>query len=133
MQHLVRRLRWCPGISYMRNCASNSYVSRIPHSLIRRASSSSNPFVSPYIHLRDYQEECIQSILSYLERGHKRLGVSLATGSGKTVSVPCVAAKAANTMLIGTIGNLHPTHRPYQTVERWRNSNAHSCSSTRTR
>lgn len=37
------------------------------------------------IRLRQYQEECIQSILSYLDKGHKRLGVSLATGSGKTV------------------------------------------------
>lgn len=37
------------------------------------------------IKLRQYQEECIQSVLSYLERGHKRLGISLATGSGKTV------------------------------------------------
>ncbi|KAL2267541.1 hypothetical protein VTJ83DRAFT_4818 [Remersonia thermophila] len=35
--------------------------------------------------LRSYQEECIQSVLSSLEQGHKRLGVSLATGSGKTV------------------------------------------------
>lgn len=37
------------------------------------------------IRLRQYQEECIQSVLSYLNNGHKRLGVSLATGSGKTV------------------------------------------------
>ena len=37
------------------------------------------------IRLRQYQEECIQSVLSYLDQGHKRLGVSLATGSGKTV------------------------------------------------
>ncbi|PGH05798.1 hypothetical protein GX51_02771 [Blastomyces parvus] len=35
--------------------------------------------------LRSYQEECIQSVLSYLGKGHKRLGISLATGSGKTV------------------------------------------------
>lgn len=42
--------------------------------------------VSPLqITLREYQEECIQSVLSYLQKGHKRLGVSLATGSGKTV------------------------------------------------
>ncbi|KAF2135519.1 uncharacterized protein K452DRAFT_239243 [Aplosporella prunicola CBS 121167] len=43
------------------------------------------PITSTGIQLRDYQEECIQSVLSYLDKGHKRLGVSLATGSGKTV------------------------------------------------
>ena len=35
--------------------------------------------------LRDYQEECIQAVMRYLQDGHKRLGISLATGSGKTV------------------------------------------------
>src|SRR5271156_229710 len=37
------------------------------------------------IRLHEYQEECIQSVLSYLKDGHHRLGISLATGSGKTV------------------------------------------------
>ncbi|KAL3418360.1 hypothetical protein PVAG01_10076 [Phlyctema vagabunda] len=37
------------------------------------------------VRLRQYQEECIQAVLSHLKGGHKRLGVSLATGSGKTV------------------------------------------------
>ncbi|KAI1823130.1 P-loop containing nucleoside triphosphate hydrolase protein [Xylaria intraflava] len=37
------------------------------------------------VHLRDYQEECIQSVLASLDKGHKRLGISLATGAGKTV------------------------------------------------
>ena len=37
------------------------------------------------VRLRDYQEECIQSVLASLDKGHKRLGISLATGSGKTV------------------------------------------------
>ncbi|RDA91671.1 hypothetical protein CP533_0061 [Ophiocordyceps camponoti-saundersi (nom. inval.)] len=35
--------------------------------------------------LRDYQQECIETVLSSLQKGHKRLGISLATGSGKTV------------------------------------------------
>jgi ATP-dependent helicase IRC3 len=38
------------------------------------------------IQLRNYQEECIQAVISNLEQGHKRLGISLATGAGKTVS-----------------------------------------------
>jgi ATP-dependent helicase IRC3 len=37
------------------------------------------------IRLRQYQEECIQSVLKYINEGHKRLGISLATGAGKTV------------------------------------------------
>jgi ATP-dependent helicase IRC3 len=46
------------------------------------ASAPANP---PAITLREYQEECIQAVLSYLAAGHKRLGISLATGAGKTV------------------------------------------------
>ncbi|KAI3318616.1 P-loop containing nucleoside triphosphate hydrolase protein [Xylariaceae sp. AK1471] len=37
------------------------------------------------VRLREYQEECIQSVLSSLQHGHNRLGISLATGAGKTV------------------------------------------------
>ena len=44
-----------------------------------------DPVDNPGIVLRDYQEECIQSVLKYLGEGHKRLGISLATGAGKTV------------------------------------------------
>ncbi|KAI1805225.1 P-loop containing nucleoside triphosphate hydrolase protein [Daldinia bambusicola] len=55
-------------------------------SLTARAADAidiSNPFQN--IRLRDYQEECIKSVISSLNNGHKRLGISLATGSGKTV------------------------------------------------
>lgn len=42
--------------------------------------------------LREYQLECIQSVVSALKSGHKRVGISLATGGGKTVGYgysPC--------------------------------------------
>lgn len=42
--------------------------------------------LAPKIQLRPYQEESIEAVLRYLENGQKRLGISLATGSGKTVS-----------------------------------------------
>ncbi|EMC96435.1 hypothetical protein BAUCODRAFT_33786 [Baudoinia panamericana UAMH 10762] len=37
------------------------------------------------VQLRPYQEESIRAVLDYLKRGERRLGLSLATGSGKTV------------------------------------------------
>jgi superfamily II DNA or RNA helicase len=46
---------------------------------------SKPPTAPPKVQLREYQEECIQAIISYLDAGHRRLGVSLATGAGKTV------------------------------------------------
>ncbi|KAI0406111.1 P-loop containing nucleoside triphosphate hydrolase protein [Xylaria palmicola] len=50
----------------------------------RVASESQTLSLQP-IRLREYQEECIQSVLSSLQHGHKRVGISLATGAGKTV------------------------------------------------
>ncbi|KAF8535630.1 P-loop containing nucleoside triphosphate hydrolase protein [Trichophaea hybrida] len=42
------------------------------------------PTLSP-IQLRSYQEECIAAVLKHVDEGHRRMGVSLATGSGKTI------------------------------------------------
>lgn len=48
------------------------------------------------IQLRDYQEESIQSVLDHLGQGHNRLGLSLATGSGKTVRLERSSPLRAN-------------------------------------
>ncbi|KAL8832961.1 MAG: hypothetical protein Q9170_004621 [Blastenia crenularia] len=80
MQQLLRRSSRCRVITSTCNLALRS-----PRSLIPPSSAFLSQVANPTIRLRDYQEECIQSVLSYLEKGHKRLGISLATGSGKTV------------------------------------------------
>ncbi|KAL9114486.1 MAG: hypothetical protein Q9227_001567 [Pyrenula ochraceoflavens] len=41
--------------------------------------------VNEGVKLRQYQEECIQSVLAHINNGEKRLAISLATGGGKTV------------------------------------------------
>lgn len=62
---------------------------------------------APRIQLRPYQEESIQSVLDALKSGEKRLGISLATGSGKTVifshlidQVPAPTAEATQTLIL---------------------------------
>ncbi|TID26717.1 14-3-3 protein [Venturia nashicola] len=60
-------------------------IQRTRHSSAAAALSPATPEQSYQIRLRPYQEESIQAVLSSLEKGHKRLGLSLATGSGKTV------------------------------------------------
>ena len=80
----------------------------LPYRFKRQASaaSSSAQQASP-IQLRPYQEESIQSVLKYLENGEKRLGVSLATGGGKTVifshlidRVPSPSPDASQTLIL---------------------------------
>lgn len=51
----------------------------------KAAAASIAPASHQPVQLRNYQEECIQSVLSSVEQGQKRLGISLATGAGKTV------------------------------------------------
>jgi len=75
---LRTRLRW-------NTIHSRCYINAV-------ASPTLEPVVVPgaSVRLREYQEECIKAVLSYLKNGHKRLGISLATGSGKTVSMFCL-------------------------------------------
>lgn len=61
---------------------------------------NSNHVAKNPIRLRDYQDECIKAVLSYLDKGQKRLGISLATGSGKTVSF-CYFWSSCNYILKG--------------------------------
>ena len=61
----------------------------------------------PKVQLREYQEESIQAVLQHLRLGHRRLGISLATGSGKTVifshlidRVPSPSPDATQTLIL---------------------------------
>ncbi|KAJ4270309.1 putative ATP-dependent helicase IRC3 [Fusarium torreyae] len=72
-----------------------------------RAFASAVARETPKVQLRDYQEECIASVLSSLKHGHKRVGISLATGSGKTViftqlidKIPSVNKGAQQTLIL---------------------------------
>lgn len=56
-----------------------------PVFLLRHRNFSLTSPLSKLFKLRDYQEECIEAVVSNLGLGHKRLGISLATGAGKTV------------------------------------------------
>lgn len=46
------------------------------------------------VQLRPYQEDSIQSVLEYLAKGERRLGISLATGAGKTVGCVLSSTRA---------------------------------------
>ncbi|ENH65602.1 Putative mitochondrial ATP-dependent helicase irc3 [Fusarium oxysporum f. sp. cubense race 1] len=69
-------------------CVLRPKAARLPFTISPqpfRAFASAVAHETPKLQLRDYQEECIDSVLSSLKNGHKRVGISLATGSGKTV------------------------------------------------
>lgn len=51
----------------------------------RRAAVTQAPPAGERLKLRDYQEECVQTVVAALTEGRRQVGVSLATGSGKTV------------------------------------------------
>lgn len=76
------------ALSLRQKCSPVVFLTRRLANLAQSSQYLLEPAINPPagIRLRQYQEECIQSVLTYLEKGHKRLGISLATGSGKTVS-----------------------------------------------
>lgn len=82
----TRAVIYCPAFS-----RAQCLPQRVPHPTwspsvaARHQSKAASLGERPKVQLRDYQEECIKSVLKHLELGHRRLGVSLATGSGKTV------------------------------------------------
>ncbi|OAL72482.1 DEAD box helicase [Trichophyton violaceum] len=106
MQKISRCSRWLSLTKlYCRGYSAAQIGARLFSSVASVRASDGAPILNPEIRLRDYQEECIQSVLSHLDAGHKRLGVSLATGSGKTVIF---------TQLIGRV-NL-PDHKRTQSL-----------------
>lgn len=88
-----------------------SNVVRYTFSRISPYSTVTSPIAVPPIQLREYQEECIQAVLSHLQDGHKRLGVSLATGAGKTVNSIVILTGTEQLMLQGRFYAAHRPHR----------------------
>jgi len=62
----------------------NIVPTALPH-LLRHDTPA--PIVVPSIQLRQYQLDCIDAVLNAFQDGKRQVGVSLATGSGKTVSM----------------------------------------------
>lgn len=81
---------WIRNTPWQQSIPARSLQKLLPTTVLaRHASTKAEDIIPPKIQLRDYQEESIQSVLENLEKGHNRLGLSLATGSGKTVSRLC--------------------------------------------
>lgn len=119
-------------------------TSRAPSHLSRRlartlatatssaSDSTSEPveFPSPLrinspIQLRDYQEESIQAVLNHVAEGHRRMGISLATGSGKTVIFTQLISRLThpvNALATQTLILAHRTELVHQAYQHCRNT-----------
>lgn len=109
---------------YVRPVRLSSIRTRLPPCLTSKrlvSTTATNPQgANPAggIQLRDYQEESIQSVLDHLGQGHNRLGLSLATGSGKTVCSERSSILCANTDRVTPhVGRLHPINQPHPTTK----------------
>lgn len=90
------------------------------------ASSSRRWQVQPQkVQLRPYQQESIQSVLEYIARGEKRLAISLATGSGKTVGN---IESTQTPPLTNCSGHLQSLDSPSPTSHDQCDPNSHPCS-----
>jgi len=70
------------GSHYAITCSARQPA---PAALQARWTSTLTDTPRPRLQLRPYQEESISAVLDNLKQGERRLGLSLATGSGKTV------------------------------------------------
>ncbi|KJX97883.1 dead deah box helicase like protein [Zymoseptoria brevis] len=82
-------------------------ISYQPHRRFNAKAHILEPLKARKLELRPYQQESIDAVLEYLAKGEKRLGLSLATGSGKTVifshlieQVPAPTPCATQTLIL---------------------------------
>ncbi|KAI8629033.1 P-loop containing nucleoside triphosphate hydrolase protein [Xylariaceae sp. FL1651] len=83
MSHLFPRCLLTPRLSQQFSVVRSAGLPLSRPISVHAAEAQTRSFQP--VRLREYQEECIQSVLSSLQQGHRRLGISLATGAGKTV------------------------------------------------
>jgi hypothetical protein len=112
-----------------------SYTSAISPALTQQAAvaprDTSPGLPSKGITLRNYQLESIEAVLKAFEEGKRQVGVSLATGSGKTVrECPLRASSQILTLLQG---HLHRTDRTRHSSCPWSDTRPYPCPPPRTR
>lgn len=92
-----QRRAWTGGRNFFRGHALPALG---PRGYRKKATAAAQPTqgvqppVKPeQVTLRKYQLECIQAVVHSFKNGHKRVGVSLATGGGKTVCADLLSSR----------------------------------------